>query len=68
MEIKDLRERTSQDLAELKVSLTRELFKNRMKNAVGQLEDTSILGKAKKDIARIQTILSERAQAASGEA
>lgn len=63
MKTKDLRERTSQDLAELKASLTREQFHRRMKNAVGQLEDTSLLAKARKDISRIETILSERARA-----
>lgn len=62
MKFADLKERKSQDLTELKASLTREIFKNRMKNAVGQLEDTSALKKAKKDVARIQTILNQRAQ------
>lgn len=60
MKAKDLRERSTSDLKELRASLTRELFQGRMKNAVGQLENTSVLGKAKKDIARIEGILSER--------
>lgn len=60
MKAKDLRERTTADLKELRASLTRELFQNRMKNAVGQLENTSAMGKARKDIARIEGILSQR--------
>jgi large subunit ribosomal protein L29 len=60
MKAKDLRERSSADLKELRATLTRELFQNRMKNAVGQLENTSAMGKARKDIARIEGILSQR--------
>lgn len=60
MKFSDLNERTEKDLAELKSQLEKDLFKGRMKNAVGQLEDTSFLGKTRKDIARIETILSGR--------
>ncbi len=67
MKAKDLRERPSEDLSELKSSLTRDLFSYRMKNAVGQLEDTSLLRKTKKDIARIELILGERSRSAEGE-
>jgi len=67
MKAKDLRERNTDELAELKASLTRDLFGYRMKNAVGQLDDTSLLGKTRKDIARIELVLSERSQSAEGE-
>jgi large subunit ribosomal protein L29 len=67
MNAKDLRERSSQDLKALKESLSKDLFGFRMKNAVGQQNDTSLLGKAKKDIARIELILTERSQSAEGE-
>lgn len=60
MNAKDLRERSTADLTELSASLSKELFKSRMKNAVGQLENTSSLGKARKDIARINLVLTER--------
>lgn len=62
MKFSELNERKSQDLVELKASLTKDHFKGRMKNAVGQLDDTSSLKKARKDIARIETILKARAQ------
>jgi len=67
MKAKDLRERSSQDLQSLKASLTKDLFGFRMKNAVGQQSDTSLLGKTRKDIARIELILTERSQSAGGE-
>lgn len=60
MKAKDLRERSSEDLAQLKESLEKDLFGYRMKNFTGQLEDTSLLKKSKKDIARIELILHER--------
>lgn len=66
MNAKDLRERSSEDLAELRASLAKDLFGQRMKNAVGQLENTSLLAKARKDIARIEMILSERSRSAEG--
>jgi len=57
---KDLRERTSEDLATLKASMQKDLFSYRMKNFTDQLEDSSLLGKARRDVARIETILRER--------
>jgi large subunit ribosomal protein L29 len=65
MKPKDLRERSTEDLAELKVTMEKDLFSHRMKNATDQLGDTSLLGKARKDIARVELILSERRVAAS---
>lgn len=66
MNASDLRERSSEDLLKLKDSLKRDLFSYRMKNHTGQLDDTSLLGKTKKDIARIELVLHERAQTESG--
>ena len=67
MKAKDLSERSSEDLATLQQELRRELFASRMKNHTGQLSDTSSIGKARKDIARIEGILHARTQSAAGE-
>jgi large subunit ribosomal protein L29 len=64
MKAKDLRERSTEDLAELKTTMEKDLFSHRMKNATDQLGDTSLLGKARKDIARVELILHERAASA----
>jgi large subunit ribosomal protein L29 len=64
MKAKDLRERSTNDLVELKGSLQKDLFGYRMKNFTGQLEDTSLMQKSRKDIARIELILHERELAA----
>jgi large subunit ribosomal protein L29 len=60
MKAKDLRERSGDDLLELKKTLEKELFSQRMKNAIDQLDDTSLLGKARRDIARIELVMHER--------
>ena len=63
MKAKDLKERASKDLIELKATLEKDLFNHRMKNFTNQLDDTSLLGKTRKDIARIAGILRARALA-----
>lgn len=67
MKANDLREKSTSDLRDLRASLDKDLFSYRMKNAVGTLENVSLLGKTKKDIARIEQILSERSQKAEGD-
>ncbi len=65
MKAKELTERTTEDLTELVGQLRKDLFGSRMKNYVNQLEDTSVIRKARKDIARIEQILHTR-QSAKG--
>jgi large subunit ribosomal protein L29 len=60
MKSKDLRERSTEDLAELKATMSKDLFSHKMKNFTGQLDDTSLINKTRKDIARIELLLSER--------
>ena len=60
MKASDLRERSSEDLVTLKASMQKDLFSYRMKNFTDQLDDSSQLGKVRRDIARIETILKQR--------
>ncbi len=60
MKAKELSERTTEDLTELKNQLRKDLFSSRMKNYVNQLDDTSVIRKTRKDIARIEQILHVR--------
>lgn len=56
-EIRDL------GLAELKQkdeAMQEELFRLRIRHTTGQLESSASLGKLKKDIARIKTVLNEK--------
>ena len=64
MKCKELRDRSSDDLVQLREMMRKDLFSFRMKNATSQLEDMSMIGKTRKDIARIELILHERASQA----
>ena len=63
MKGKDLRERTTEHLRELEKSLAADVFQARFKNFTNRLNDTSSIRKARKDLARVKTILIQRAQA-----
>jgi ribosomal protein L29 len=62
MKSKDLQERSDADLVELGQQLQRDLFSARMKNHTGQLDDTSQLGKLRRDLARIAQVRGLRAK------
>ena len=67
MKAKDLRERSTDDLVELKSMMKKDLFSYRMKNFTNQLDDTSLINKTRKDLSRVELILHERKlEAASG--
>jgi large subunit ribosomal protein L29 len=67
MKAKDLRERSTEDLVELQAMMKKDLFSYRMKNFVNQLDDTSLLKKTRRDIARIRQILHQRATSEGAE-
>ena len=59
MKAKELRETDIKELDEKVTSLRQELFNLRFQKAAGQLGNTAIIGKTKKDLARVKTILNE---------
>ena len=59
MKAKDLRERSVEDLRELEKSIARDTFTHRFKNFTNRLDDTSVINKARRDLARVKTILGE---------
>ncbi|HVK66127.1 MAG TPA: 50S ribosomal protein L29 [Polyangium sp.] len=61
MKAKDLRERTTEHLQELEKNLGREVFDAKFKNFTNRLNDTSAIRKARRDFARVKTILQQRA-------
>jgi large subunit ribosomal protein L29 len=68
MKAKDLRERSTEDLVELKSMIKKDLFSYWMKNFTNQFDDTSLINKSRKDISRIELILHGRKlEAAAGE-
>ena len=66
MKAKELRDLSAEELNEKEQELGRELFNLRFQKATGQLGNTAILGKIKKDLARVKTVLNEL-QISSGE-
>lgn len=60
---KELRERGDAELRSLLTGKAEELQKARFKHALGQLRMTHQLQVLRREVARIETILSERAQA-----
>jgi len=61
----DLREKSVDDLKELRASLANETFQNRLKNFTNRLDDTSAIRKTKRELARVITLLHERETAAT---
>jgi large subunit ribosomal protein L29 len=61
----DLRAKTPDELADLLVALRREQFNLRFQRATGQLENTSRIREARRDIARIKTIARQKRAAQS---
>jgi large subunit ribosomal protein L29 len=56
----DIREKNSEELQSLQKDLRVQLFKARIQNHTNQLDSTAKLGKLRKDIARINTVLRQR--------
>ena len=60
MKLKEIRELSTEELNVKIYELKEQLFNDRRKQAVGQLENGKALTNARKDIARIYTVLRER--------
>ena len=57
----DLRQKSAAELNEELVSAKKELFNLRFQNATNQLDNTSRIKDVRKKIARIQTVITEKA-------
>jgi len=55
----DLRTKSADELSDQLVKLKKEQFNLRFQRANGQLEKTNRIGAVRKDIARIETVMSE---------
>ncbi|BDY03199.1 50S ribosomal protein L29 [Ferrimonas sediminicola] len=63
MKATELREKSVEELNAELLSLLREQFNLRMQNATGQLKQTHELKKVRRNIARVKTILTQKAGA-----
>ena len=60
--VEELRAKSASELNEELVAAKKELFNLRFQNATNQLDNTSRIKEVRKNIARIQTIITEKAQ------
>jgi large subunit ribosomal protein L29 len=60
MNIKDLREKTVQELRDEEKRIQGELFENKFRHGTRQLNDTASLSTSRKDIARVKTVIQEK--------
>ena len=61
--VKELREKYVEELNEELVAAKKELFNLRFQNATNQLDNTSRIKEVRKNIARIQTMITEASKA-----
>ena len=59
MKAKEFRDLSTEELREKEKDLGQELFNLRFQKATGQLGNTAMIGKTKKDLARVKTVLKE---------
>ena len=60
----DLKAKTAAELNEELVAAKKELFNLRFQNATNQLDNTSRIKEVRKNIARIQTVITEKSKLA----
>ncbi len=65
MKVNELRERNDEALKELAKSLQNQIFQARFQNFTNRLNDTASIKRLRRDLARVHTILTQRAGAAS---
>ena len=63
--VEELKAKTAAELNEELVAAKKELFNLRFQNATNQLDNTSRITEVRKNIARIQTVITEKARVAN---
>ena len=66
--VEGLKGKTAAELQEELVAAKKELFNLRFQNATNQLDNTSRIKEVRKNIARIQTVITEKSKLARPEA
>lgn len=66
MKMSELREKTVEELHELEKSLARDLWKSRFENYTNRLDNTAMIRRLRRDVARIKTLLTQQSNKAEG--
>ena len=61
--VEELKNKSAAELAQELVAAKKELFNLRFQNATNQLDNTARIKEVRKNIARIQTVITEKARA-----
>ena len=62
MKANELREKSVEELNQELLKVREEQFRLRMQDATGQLNQTHLLKQAQRDVARIKTVLTQKAE------
>ncbi len=65
MDAKELNDKTPDQLRDELVSLKKEAFNLRFQQATGQLENTARMRSVRRDVARVKTVLNQKAAEAA---
>jgi large subunit ribosomal protein L29 len=68
MNAKELNDKTPDQLRDELVSLKKEAFNLRFQQATSQLENTARIRQVRRNVARVQTVLNQKAAAAASDA
>ena len=68
MDANELREKTPDQLRDELTNLKKEAFNLRFQQATNQLENTARMRQVRRDVARVKTVLNEKAAGAAAEA
>jgi large subunit ribosomal protein L29 len=68
MNAKELRDKTPDELRDQLAALKKEAFNLRFQQATGQMENTARVRTVRRDVARVATVLNEKAAAAAASA
>ena len=68
MNASELRDKSADQLKDQLAELKKEAFNLRFQQATGAIENTARMRQVKRDVARVKTVLNEKAAAAAGEA
>ena len=63
--VEDLKKKSDAELAQELTNAKKELFNLRFQNATNQLDNTARIKEVRRNIARIQTVITEKAKAAN---
>ena len=58
--VEELKGKTPEELRIDLVAAKKELFNLRFRNATNQLDNTSVIGEARRNVARIQTVITQK--------